>query len=93
MAGFRSSPILCLIALLWLAPVAVAQTAPNAHSQLSLETADRRLPAAYCAKMAIFFLDPADPRVKPAFARFLDNVLAENGVTPENHHLVPYKEK
>jgi hypothetical protein len=38
MARFRTSPILCLIAFLWLAPVAVAQTAPNAHSQLSLET-------------------------------------------------------
>ena len=54
--------------------------------------AGRRLPAAYYAKMAIFFLDPSDPRVKPAFQRFLDNVLAENGVTPEDHHLVPYKQ-
>jgi pimeloyl-ACP methyl ester carboxylesterase len=42
--------------------------------------------------MAIFFLDPSDPRVKPAFQRFLDNVLAVNGVTPEDHHLVPYKQ-
>ena len=54
--------------------------------------AGRRLPAAYYAKMAIFFLDPGDPRVKPALQRFLDNVLAENGVTPEDHHLVPYKQ-
>jgi alpha-beta hydrolase superfamily lysophospholipase len=54
--------------------------------------AGRRLPAAYYAKMAIFFLDPSDPRVKPALQRFLDNVLAENGVTPEDHHLVPYKQ-
>jgi len=54
--------------------------------------AGRRLPAAYYAKMAIFFLDPSDPRVKPAFQRFLDNVLAVNGVTPEDHHLVPYKQ-
>jgi alpha-beta hydrolase superfamily lysophospholipase len=53
--------------------------------------AGRRLPAAYYAKMAIFFLDPSDPRVKPAFQRFLDNVLAENGVTPDDHHLVPYQ--
>jgi hypothetical protein len=42
--------------------------------------------------MAIFFLDPSDARVKPAFQRFLDNVLGENGVTPENHHLVPYRQ-
>jgi hypothetical protein len=54
--------------------------------------ADRRLPAAYYAKMAIFFLDPSDARVKPAFQRFLDNVLTENGVTPDNHHLVPYQQ-
>jgi alpha-beta hydrolase superfamily lysophospholipase len=54
--------------------------------------AGRRLPAAYYAKMAIFFIDPSDPRVKPALQRFLDNVLAENGVTPEDHHLVPYKQ-
>jgi alpha-beta hydrolase superfamily lysophospholipase len=54
--------------------------------------AGRRLPAAYYAKMAIFFLDPSDPRVKPAFQRFLDNVLTENGVTPEDHHLVPYQQ-
>jgi alpha-beta hydrolase superfamily lysophospholipase len=54
--------------------------------------AGRRLPAAYYAKMAIFFLDPGDARVKPAFQRFLDNVLAENGVTSENHHLVPYQQ-
>lgn len=54
--------------------------------------AGRRLPAAYYAKMAIFFLDPSDPRVKPALQRFLDNVLAGNGVTPDDHHLVPYQQ-
>jgi alpha-beta hydrolase superfamily lysophospholipase len=54
--------------------------------------AGRRLPAAYYAKMAAFFLDPSDPRVKPAFQRFLDNVLAENGVTPDDHHMVPYQQ-
>jgi len=54
--------------------------------------AGRRLPAAYYAKMAIFFLDPSNPRVKPAFQRFLDNVLGENGVTPDNHHPVPYRQ-
>ncbi len=55
--------------------------------------AGRRLPAAYYSKMAIFFLDPSDARVKPAFQRFLDNVLAVNKVTPENHHQVPYQGK
>ena len=55
--------------------------------------AGRRLPAAYYSKMAIFFLDPSDARVKPAFQRFLDNVLAENKVTPENHFQVPYQGK
>ena len=53
--------------------------------------AGRRLPAAYYAKMAIFFLDPSDPRVKPFFQRFLDNVMKENGVTPENQYQVPYQ--
>jgi alpha-beta hydrolase superfamily lysophospholipase len=53
--------------------------------------AGRRLPAAYYAKAATFFLDPSDPRVKPAFQRFQDTVLAENGVTPNDHHLVPYQ--
>ena len=52
--------------------------------------AGRRLPAAYYAKMAIFFIEPGDARVKPAFQRFLDNVLGENGVTSENQHQVPY---
>ena len=56
-------------------------------------TAGRRLPAAYYAKMAIFFLEPGDPRVKPAFQRFSDNVLAENGVTAKHHHQVPYQDK
>ena len=55
--------------------------------------AGRRLPAAYYAKMAIFFLDPSDARVKPAFQRFMDIVLEDNGVTPQNHHLVPYQGK
>jgi alpha-beta hydrolase superfamily lysophospholipase len=54
--------------------------------------AGRRLPAAYYAKMAAFFLDPNDPRVKPAFQRFLDNVLAENGATPDDHHMVSYQQ-
>jgi len=53
--------------------------------------AGRRLPAAYYAKMAIFFLDPSDPRVKPSRQRFLDNVLTENGITPENQYQVPYQ--
>ena len=55
--------------------------------------AGRRLPAAYYAKMAIFFLDPSDARVKPAFQRFMDIVLNDNGVTSQNHHLVPYQGK
>ena len=59
-------------------------------SDLSDKSQDAgRPPAAYYAKMAIFFLDPSGARVKPAFQRCLDNVLGENGVTPENHHLVP----
>ena len=53
--------------------------------------AGRRLPAAYYAKMAIFFLAPGDTRIEPAFKRFLDNVLGENGVTPDNEHKVPYQ--
>ena len=56
-------------------------------------TAGRRLPAAYYAKMAIFFLKPSDPRVKPAFQRFSDNVLAENGVTANDTHHIPYQDK
>ena len=55
--------------------------------------ANRRLPAAYYAKMAIFFLQPSDERVKPAFQRFSDNVLAENGVTAENLHRISYQGK
>jgi alpha-beta hydrolase superfamily lysophospholipase len=54
--------------------------------------AGRRLPAAYYAKAATFFIDPSDPRVKPAFQRFVDNLLAVNGVTPDDHHLVPYQQ-
>ena len=55
--------------------------------------AGRRLPAAYYAKMAIFFLDANDPRVTPAFERFSQNVLAENGVTNQDIHQVPYQGK
>jgi hypothetical protein len=55
--------------------------------------AGRHLPAAYYAKMAIFFLAADDARVKPALQRFFDNVLAENHVTPTDHHQVPYQGK
>ena len=55
--------------------------------------ANRGLPAAYYAKMAIFFLPPDDPRVKPALERFHNIVLEENGVEPKNHELVPYQGK
>ena len=53
----------------------------------------RLLPAAYYAKMAIFFLGASDPRVEPAFQRFSQNVLAENGVTAGDVHQVPYQGK
>jgi alpha-beta hydrolase superfamily lysophospholipase len=53
--------------------------------------AGRRLPAAYYSRGAQFFLDPDDPRYQPALRRFLDNVLAGNGVTPDDHHVVPYQ--
>ena len=53
--------------------------------------AGRRLPAAYYAKAATFFIDPSDPRVEPAFQRFVDNLLASNKVTPDQHHLIPYQ--
>jgi alpha-beta hydrolase superfamily lysophospholipase len=53
--------------------------------------ASRRLPSAYYSRGAQFFLDPDDPRYEPALQRFLDNVLAGNGVTPDDHHLVPYQ--
>ena len=56
-------------------------------------SAGRHLPAAYYAKMAIFFLEASDPRVKPAFQRFSRNVLAENGVTAKDIHQVPYQGK
>lgn len=56
-------------------------------------SAGRRLPAAYYAKMAIFFLDPSDTQVEPAFKFFSETVLAENGVTAENTHQVPYQNK
>ena len=52
----------------------------------------RRLPAAHYAAMAHFFLAPDDPRRQPALQRFLDNVLAVNSVTPDDHHLVPYQQ-
>jgi pimeloyl-ACP methyl ester carboxylesterase len=55
-------------------------------------SAGRRLPAAYYAKAATFFLDPSDPRVKPVFERFVDNLLAVYGVAPDDHHLVPYQQ-
>jgi len=51
----------------------------------------RRLPAAYYAEMAHFFTAPDDPRRQPALQRFLDNVLAANGVAANDHHLVPYQ--
>jgi alpha-beta hydrolase superfamily lysophospholipase len=53
--------------------------------------ADRPLAAAYYSRGAHFFLEPDDPRYKPALQRFLDNVLAGNGVSPQDHHLVPYQ--
>jgi alpha-beta hydrolase superfamily lysophospholipase len=52
----------------------------------------RRLPAAYYARAAHFFLTPDDPRHQSALQRFLDNVLPGNGVTPDDHHLVPYQQ-
>ena len=52
----------------------------------------RSLPAAYYARMAQFFLDPDDPRYQPALQRFLDNVLPGFGVTPDDHHMVPYQQ-
>jgi alpha-beta hydrolase superfamily lysophospholipase len=53
--------------------------------------ADRLLPAAYYSRGAQFYLDPCDPRYQPALQRFLDNVLAGNGVAADDHHLVPYQ--
>jgi alpha-beta hydrolase superfamily lysophospholipase len=53
--------------------------------------ANRPLPAAYYSRGAQFFLDPGDPRYQPALHRFLDNVLAGNGVTEGDHHFVPYQ--
>ncbi len=53
--------------------------------------ADRPLPAAYYSRGAQFFLDTGDPRYQPALRRFLDNVLAGNGVAADDHHLVPYQ--
>jgi len=53
--------------------------------------ANRPLPAAYYSRGAQFFLDTGDPRYQPALRRFLDNVLAGNGVAADDHHLVPYQ--
>ena len=53
---------------------------------------ERRLPAAYYARMAQFFLTRDDPRFQPALERFLDNVLVANGVCPDDHHVVPYQQ-
>jgi alpha-beta hydrolase superfamily lysophospholipase len=53
--------------------------------------AGRLLPAAYYSRGAQFFLEPDDPRYQPALQRFLDNVLAGNGVTVDDHHQVPYQ--
>ena len=52
----------------------------------------RRLPAAYYARMAHFFLPADDPRHQPALQRFLDNVLPGNGLTPDQHHMVRYQQ-
>jgi alpha-beta hydrolase superfamily lysophospholipase len=52
----------------------------------------RLLPAAYYSRMAQFFLAPGDPRYQPALQRFLDNVVPGNGVTADDHHLVPYQQ-
>jgi pimeloyl-ACP methyl ester carboxylesterase len=52
----------------------------------------RNLPAAYYSRCAQFFLDPGDPRFKPALQRFLDNVEPANGVHPSDHHLIPYRD-
>jgi pimeloyl-ACP methyl ester carboxylesterase len=54
--------------------------------------AGRQLPAAYYARTAEFFLSPGDPRYLRARQRFLDIVLAENGVAAQDHHLVPYQQ-
>lgn len=54
--------------------------------------AGRSLPAAYYSRGAQFFLDPGDPRFKPALQRFLDNVEAGTGATADEHHLIPYQQ-
>ena len=54
--------------------------------------AGRQLPAAYYARAAQFFLDLGDSQYQPALQRFLDNVQAGNGVTADDHHLVPYQQ-
>ena len=52
----------------------------------------RRLPAAYYSRAGQFFLTPDDPRYQPALQRFLDIVLADNAVAPDDHHMVPYQQ-
>ncbi len=54
--------------------------------------AGRALAAAYYSRGAQFYLDPGDPRFKSALQRFLDNVEAGNGVTADEHHLIPYEQ-
>jgi alpha-beta hydrolase superfamily lysophospholipase len=54
-------------------------------------SAGRTVPAAYYSRGAQFFLDPGDPRYKPALQRFLDNAESGNGVTAADRHLVPYQ--
>jgi alpha-beta hydrolase superfamily lysophospholipase len=53
--------------------------------------AGRQLPAAYYTKAATFFLSPEDPRYKNAVQLFLDIVLKENHVSPDQHFNVPYQ--
>lgn len=53
---------------------------------------DRNLAAAYYSRAAQFYLDPGDPRFQPALQRFLDNVEPANGVTADDHHLIPYQQ-
>jgi pimeloyl-ACP methyl ester carboxylesterase len=74
----------------------IADYADWAREMLDLSdkalTAGRRLAAAYYSRAGQFFLTPDDPRYQPALQRFLDIVLEENGVTADDHHLVPYQQ-
>ncbi|MEU8718472.1 alpha/beta hydrolase [Streptomyces sp. NPDC048663] len=54
--------------------------------------AGRNFAAAYYSRGAQFFLEPDDPRFKPALQRFMDNVEAHSGITPNNTYAVPYQE-